>query len=156
MRNILEQIIVLYPNDTLVVSMDSGDNVSGRPGTLKAAPGSGFSTGVFTLLNNQGVVQDAVSVCRIAAVKLTSSAYNNSIKFLPAPTDLPNDCCTSCEEAIRGYLAVGKTGVGIKAGGQTVATGTVRKDEFGMVVVVGPNDSNPAFISTCEIEVMTI
>ncbi len=35
MRNVIAQIIALYPNDNLVVAMESGNNVSGRPGAFK-------------------------------------------------------------------------------------------------------------------------
>lgn len=34
MRNVIAQIIALYPNDNIVVAMESGNNVSGRPGAL--------------------------------------------------------------------------------------------------------------------------
>ena len=34
MINILLQIIQLYPNDTVVVAMESGNNASGRAGSL--------------------------------------------------------------------------------------------------------------------------
>ena len=34
MRNVIEQIISLYPNDNLIIAMESENNVSGRPGSL--------------------------------------------------------------------------------------------------------------------------
>ena len=39
--------------------------------------------------------------------------------------------------------------------GQTVATGDVIRSEYGMVVVVGPNNSSPAFVSLCKSEIIT-
>ena len=74
---------------------------------------------------------------------------------LPAPDPLPTGCDANCENASRTYLPVGTEGVGINAGGQTVATGDVIASEYGMVVVVGPNNSSPSFVSLCKAEIIT-
>ena len=43
MRNVLQQLIQLYPNDNAVVAMDSGNNSSGRLGSLlPAGPNAGL------------------------------------------------------------------------------------------------------------------
>ena len=154
MRNIIQQIITLYPNDNLIIAMESGNNVSGRPGSLLPGPNNNPNSGLFQLVNNQGVPEEAVSLCRIASITITSSTYNNNITYLPPPVPLPTDCGANCEEAIRSYLPVGTTGVDINAGGQTVAQGTIIRSEYGMVVVVGNNDSNPAFVSLCKAEII--
>lgn len=71
-------------------------------------------------------------LCRIASITITSSVYNDMITYLP----------------------VGTTGVDINAGGQTVAQGTILRSEYGMVVVVGNNNSNPTFVSLCKAEII--
>ena len=43
----------------------------------------------------------------------------------------------------------------INAGGQTVGQGTVLRNEFGMLVLVGENNSDPTFISSCKAEIIT-
>lgn len=154
MRNVLAQIIALYPNDNVVVSMESGDNVSGRPGSLLPPPNNNPNAGLFQLVNNQGVPQEAVSLCRIAAVRITSATYNNTISYLPTPTPPLEGCGADCQNAIRSYLPVGTTNVTIKAGGQNVATGDVLINQFGILVVVGSNNSDPTFVSTCKAEVL--
>ena len=151
MRNVLQQLIQLYPNDNAVVAMDSGNNSSGRLGSLLPA---GPNAGLLQLVNSQGVPQEAVSICRIASVRITSASYNNAITYLPVPVPPPTGCDADCEAAIRSYLPVGTTGVAINAGGQTVANGSIIRNEFGMVVVVGPNSSDPAFVSTCKAEII--
>ena len=151
MRNVLQQLIQLYPNDNAVVAMDSGNNSSGRLGSLLPA---GPNAGLLQLVNSQGVPQEAVSICRIASVRITSASYNNAITYLPVPVPPPTGCDADCEAAIRSYLPVGTTGVAINAGGQTVAHGSIIRNEFGMVVVVGPNSSDPAFVSTCKAEII--
>ncbi|MCI9274390.1 MAG: hypothetical protein HFE39_10635 [Clostridiales bacterium] len=155
MRNLIRQIITLYPNDTIIVAMESGNNVSGRPGSLLPPPNTNPNAGLFQLVNNQGVPQEAVSICRIASIRVTSATYNNAITYLPAPVPAPEGCGADCENAIRQYLPVGTKGVAIKAGGQTVAQGTVLRSEFGMVVLVGSNNSDPTFVSTCKAEIIT-
>lgn len=155
MRNIIQQLITLYPEDNLIVAMKSGDNVSGRPGLLLPPPNNNPTSGVFQLLNAQGVPQEAVSICRIASIRITSSVYNDAITYLPAPVPAPTTCDADCESAVRSYLPAGTTSASIKAGGQTVAQGTVLINEFGVVVIVDAETSNPTFVSTYKIEIMT-
>lgn len=154
MRNIIKQIISLYPNDVLNVAMESGNNVSGRPGSLLPGPNSNPNAGLFQLTNNQGVVEKTVSLCRIVSITITSSTYNNNITYLPAPSPIPSGCDSNCESAIRTYLPVGTTGVSIKSDGQTVAQGTILKSEYGIAVIVGHNNSNPSFVSLCKAEII--
>lgn len=154
MRNVIQQIITLYPNDNLIVAMESGNNASGRPGSLLPGPDGNPNSGLFQLVNNQGTPEEALSICRIASITITSSTYNDNITYLPAPVPTPTGCDANCEAALRSYLPVGTTGVDINAGGQTVAQGTIIKSEYGMVVVVGPNNSNPAFVSLCKAEIV--
>ena len=155
MRNVLAQIIALYPNDNVIVSMESGNNASGRPGSLLPAPIANPNAGLFQLVNNQGVPQEAVSLCRIASVRITSATYNNAITYLPAPSPAPEGCGADCQNAVRVYLPAGTTGVNVKAGGQTVAQGTVLQNQYGMLVLAGPNNSDPTFVSTCKAEILT-
>ena len=57
MRNIIQQIITLYPNDNIIVAMESGNNASGRPGSLLPGPNNNPNSGVFQLVNAQGEPQ---------------------------------------------------------------------------------------------------
>ncbi len=106
------------------------------------------------MVNNQGTPEEAVSICRIASITITSSTYNNTITYLPAPTPTPTGCDANCEVATRAYLPAGTPSVDINAGGQTVVQSTVLKSEYGMVVIVGNNNSNPTFVSLCKAEIL--
>ena len=86
--------------------MESRNNVSGSPGSLLPGPNSNPNAGLFQLGNNQGTPEEAVSLCRIASITITSSTYNDNITYLPDPTT-NNDCGQNCENAIRTYLPVG-------------------------------------------------
>ncbi|MEF2782908.1 collagen-like protein [Erysipelotrichaceae bacterium HCN-30851] len=151
--NVITQLITLYPTDNAIIALESGDNVSGRLKELFPALNSGL---LFTA-DSKGNIQEAVSLCHIAFIKITSATYNNNIKYLPVPTDQSTSCnCEcDCEKAIRSYLPVGTTGVNIKAGGQSVGQGSVLASQFGMIVVGGPNASTPTFISSCKLEIIT-
>lgn len=113
MRNIIQQIITLYPSDNLIIAMESGNNASGRAGSLLPAPNNNPNSGIFQLVNAQGVPEEAVSICRIASIRITSSTYNENITYLPAPNPLPTGCDANCEVAIRSYLPVGTDNVDI-------------------------------------------
>ena len=154
MRHVLQQLIEFYPSDTVIVAMESGNNVSGHLGSLLPAPNSNPNAGLLQLVNTQGTPEEAVSLCRIASVRITSATYNSDITYLPAPTPAPSGCGADCEAAVRAYLPVGTASVDIKAGGQTVAQGKVLRSEFGMTVVVGNNNSNPTFVSNCKAEIL--
>lgn len=153
MRNIIQQIILLYPDENLIVAMESGNNASGRPGSLLPAPDNNPNSGIFQLVNTQGTPEEALSICKIAAIRVTSSEYNDTITYLPAPVPTPTGCDADCEAAIRSYLPVGTTNVDINAGGQTVAQGTVLRSEYGMVVITD-NSNNPTFVSLCKAEIV--
>lgn len=79
MKNIIQQIMIEYPNDTIVVAMESGNNLSERPSSLLPVSDTNPNAGLFHLENNQGVSQEAVSVCRIASIRITSATCNNAI-----------------------------------------------------------------------------
>lgn len=83
MRNILQQIIQLYPMNNIIVAMESGNNASGRAGSLLPGPDSNPNSGLLQLVNNQGTPQEAVPICRIAAVRISSAVYNDAITYLP-------------------------------------------------------------------------
>lgn len=152
MTNIIRQLITLYPTDTLVVSLISGTNISGRPAGLIIGPNTNPDAGVFQLKNSSGAITNSISICHIASIAITSATYNNTITYLPTPTPEPTGCSSNCEKALRSLLSVGKTGVRLKAGGQTVAQGKVLKSEYGMVVITSLDNKSPAFVSLCELE----
>ena len=107
------------------------------------------------MINAQGLPQETLSICRIASIRVTSDTYNESITFLPEPTPAPTGCDADCQAAIRDYLPEGTANVSINAGGQTVGRGSIAKNEYGMLVLVGANNSDPTFVSTCKAEVIT-
>ncbi|MFR7591079.1 MAG: collagen-like protein [Longibaculum sp.] len=155
MRNVIRQIIAYYPNNNIIVTLESGDNVSGRPGALLPGPNTNPDAGLFELINGQGGTHTTVSLMHIASIRITGACYNNNITFLPTPIPTGEGCYEDCVNAIRSYLPFGTTGVHIKAGGQTVGQGTVIRNEYGMIVLIGNSGCEPTFVSLCKTEIIT-
>ena len=151
MRHLLEQIIELYPDNNVQVTTQSGDIVTGQPSALIPATDD---AGLFELDAGGGRPKEAVSICKIAGIELPGATYNNDITYLPAPTPAPTGCSANCHNAIRSYLPVDTENATVEAGGQEIANGTVLKNEYGMLVLVGTNNLNPSFASICKIEVV--
>ena len=150
MRSILAQIIQLYPNKTVTVSMESGDTACGRPGELIPET----NPGLFVLTDETGTPQEAVSICHIAAVRVADATYSNAITYLPTPTPAPEGCGADCEAAVRAYLPTCTKCVEIRSGNQTVGQGKVKKNKFGILVLVHPKNCNPTFVATNKAEIL--
>ena len=77
-----------------------------------------------------------------------------SITYLAAPYPLSIGCCPNFESVISFYLPVGNQSASIKVGGQAVVFGDILKIEYGMVVLIGNNNSSLSFF-LCNIEIIT-
>lgn len=153
MRNIIQQIITLYPNNDLFVTLDSGDAVVGRPGALILGPNG--RTGVFQVATPQNFTQ-FLSICSIDTIQINNATYNDTTVYLPEPVPAPTDCCADCEAVIRSLLPVGTPDVSIITNTQTPSAGTVIKNEYGMIVLANEASNNITFISSCSIDVFYI
>lgn len=147
--NIIQQIITLYPNNDIYVTLESGDAVVGRPGSLITGPNG--RTGVFVVTNPQGFEQ-YLSICSIDTIQINNAVYNNAIAYLPEPVPAPTDCCADCEATIRSLLPVGTADANIITSTQTPSIGTVIENEYGMIVLANEASNNITFISSCRID----
>ena len=154
MRNVLAQIIAKYPEKTVVVNLEDGGSASGRAYSLIPAASTAASGGLLLLANSQGVVQEAVSICKIAFVSISGAAYDNTITYNSLPNPIPGGCESECQAAIASYIPTGTENVMINAGGKSTGQGNVIKSVYGMIVLAGANNMNPTFVSTCKIEVI--
>lgn len=80
MRNIIDQIIALYPTYDLYITLENGDAIVGTPGSLTLGPNG--KSGVFEVINPSGLRQYA-SICSIDSVRINNAAYNVAISYLP-------------------------------------------------------------------------
>ena len=153
MRNIIQQIIALYPNNNLLVTLSSGDASFGRPGSLILGPDG--RTGVFEVINPQNQMQ-YLSICSIDTIQIDNATYNDTIVYLPEPFPAPTDCCADCQAAIRSLLPVGTAGVNIITSSQTPSVGNVIRNEYGMLVLSNEARTNITFVSSCSIDLFLI
>ena len=153
MRNIIEQIIAFYPNSYILVTLESGETVVGRPSSLILGPNG--RAGVFEVINPQNNSQ-LLSICSIETIQINNADYNEAIVYLPEPTPIPTDCCADCEAAIRSGLPVGTPDVIIITSARTPLVGTVIRNEYGMIVLDNEVGNSLTFISSCDIEEVLI
>ena len=152
LRNIIQQIITLYPNNDLLVTLESGDAVVGRPGSLILGPNG--RTGVFEVTNPQNFPQ-YLPICSIDTIQINKAVYNNAIVYLPEPVPAPTDCYADCDTIIRSLLPVG-TDANITTSTQTPTVGTVIENEYGMIVLANEAANNVTFISSCNIDLFYV
>ena len=152
LRNIIQQIITLYPNNDLLVTLESGDAVVGRPGSLILGPNG--RTGVFEVTNPQNFPQ-YLPICSIYTIQINNAVYNNAIVYLPEPVPAPTDCYADCDTIIRSLLPVG-TDANITTSTQTPTVGTVIENEYGMIVLANEAANNVTFISSCNIDLFYV
>lgn len=153
MRNIIQQIITLYPNNDIFVTLESGDAVVGRPGSVILGPNG--RTGVWEVINPQNFTQ-LLSICSIDSIQINNATYNDAIVYLPEPVPATTDCCADCEATIRSLLPVGTSDVTIITSTQPPSTGTVIQNEYGMIVLANETTNNITFISSCSIDLFYV
>lgn len=153
MRNLIQQIITLYPNNDIFVTLESGDAVVGRPVSLILGPNG--RAGVFEVTNPQNLAQ-YLSICSIDTIQINDATYNDAIVYLPEPVPAPTDCCADCEAVVRSLLPVGTPDVSIVTSTQTSSMGTVIRNEYGMIVLANEEQTNITFVSSCSIDLFFV
>ena len=152
-RNILQQIITLYPNQDLFITLESGVAAVGRAGALLLGPNG--RTGVFEVINSQNTSQ-YLSICSIDTIQINDAVYNDAIVYLPEPVPALTDCCADCDAVIRSLLPVGRENVYITTNTQTPSIGTVIRNEYGMIVLANQTNRNITFVSSCSIDLFIL
>lgn len=145
--------LTICRNNDLFVTLNSGDAVVGRPGSLITGPNG--RTGVFVVINPQNFDQ-YLSTCSIDSIQINNATYNNAIVYLPEPVPAPADCCADCESTIRSLLPVGTPNATITTSTQPPSVGTVIRNEYGMIVLANEAENNISFISSCSIDLFFI
>lgn len=154
MRNIIEQIITLYPNNELFISLDSGDALIGTPGQISLGPNG--KSGVFEVKISQGTFREFLSICSIDTITINNATYNESITYLPLPDSISTECCADCDYAVRETLPIGTSDVSIITNTQLTSQGDVIENKPGIVVLSNSNRNNITFISSCRIDLITL
>ena len=147
-KNVLMQIMKLFPGSTIIVNYDDKGTAIGIPTKI--------SRGILVLSNCEGCKTNAISICKIVAITLpcNDSLFKcdgtSKISFLPPPSPLPKGCDAKCEAGIRRILKskIGrKEMVNIIAGGNLLGPNPVRETAYGIVVL-----GTSTIVCTCSIQ----
>lgn len=152
MRNIIEQIINLYPDNQLVITLEGGDAIIGRLGAITLGPSG--KAGVVEINGAQPNLTQLLSICSIDTITINNATYNDTITYLTTPEPTPTGCCADCDAAIRSRLPVGTNDILIIANTQVPSRGDVIKNEYGMIVLEDSQNNSISFISTCRINLV--
>lgn len=144
LAHIIEQLITLYPGNVMTV-FTKGTVASAVTGTPYQLFKSSVGTyGALFILMNDGV-ETAIPLNSIAAIYTgDGSVYNNSITYLPAPV-FPAGCDTNLITAYYEYLPL-TTEVNINSGTIIQASGSVYKNEYGIIVLSDAGGNTPVFM----------
>lgn len=149
LANTISQIIAYYPTDTIKVYTKGNvaSSVTGTPYQLYTSS-AGTYGGIFILLENGS--QQAIPLNSIAAIYTgDGTKYNSSISYLTAPT-FPDGCDTNIITAIHDYLPL-STGVQMYMGSNISASGTIYKNEYGILVLSDADGNTPVFVPVMNI-----
>ncbi len=144
LAHLIEQLIVLYPTNTVTVFTKgfSPSSVTGTPYQLYSSS-EGTYGAIFVLTDNGQ--QEAIPINAIAAIYTgDATVYNPSITYLPTPT-FPAGCDTNLITAVHDYLPI-STEVQIYIGSIVQASGTIYKNEYGILVLSDAAGNTPVFV----------
>jgi|GEM_PF-1447012 len=152
LAHVIEQIIVLYPATVITVYLPgfSPAAVTGVPFQLFASPESTYG-GVF-VLEDSGQYE-AIPLSAIVAIDLgVGSVYNPAITYLSAP-EFPAGCDTNIVTSLYDYLPE-STDVTVYLGSLISGTGTIYRDEYGMIVLSDALGNEPTFIPVLQLNLI--
>ncbi|MDP4090874.1 MAG: hypothetical protein Q8930_16620 [Bacillota bacterium] len=154
LKNILKQIMELFPRTEVIIYLENGRSAVGIPAGLYPMHSD---SGIIKLANKHGVLTCKINICKIAAITLLCSDEsffdrkgNIRLDFISPPHQSLNGEAFHCERAVRNSLiaaAYEKDVVNIVAGGNSLEPNIVTAADLG-VVALGDN----TIVSTCKIE----
>lgn len=149
LANVIRQIIDFYPTNFITVFLKgfSPSTVTGTPYQLYSSA-EGTYGGLFVLLDNGQ--EEAIPLDAITAIYLgDGSVYNPSITYLPVP-QFPAGCDTNLITAIHDYLPL-STDVQMYMGALVQASGSIYKNEYGLLVLSDADGNTPIFVPVLNI-----
>lgn len=144
MAHIIDQLITLYPASVMSVFTTNINVVTGTPDQLYISP-EAAGGGLFILVNSSNQYE-AIPLTAITAIYAgDNTVYSPSITYLPAPQPLPHGCDTDLLAAIQSYLPL-NTEVLFQLGVTIQASGSVYRNEYGILVLSDADGNTPIFI----------
>lgn len=152
LAHIIEQIITMYPQTITVYTRGfNAATVTGIPTSLyKSSTGT---YGSIFILDDAGQQED-IPISAIAAIYTgDGTVYNPSITYLSPPEEFAKGYDANLITALYEYLPV-STNVNMYMGTLVEATGTVYKNEYGIIVLAEGEGNTPLFVPVNNINVV--
>jgi hypothetical protein len=143
---------MFYPTSSVTVFTKglSASSITGTPYQLFAAQGA--TNGALFIVMDNGQ-QQAIPVNSIAAIYTgEGTVYNPSFTYLTSPT-FPAGCDTDLVTAYYEYLQE-LTDLNLYTGSVVQATGTIYRNEYGIIVLSDASGNTPVFIPVLPITVI--
>ncbi|MDF2988834.1 MAG: hypothetical protein K0R50_4344 [Eubacterium sp.] len=153
LSHIIEQLIALYPANTITVFTRglTASSVTGTPYQLYKSS-TGTYGAIFILMD--GGQQEAIPLNAITAIYTgNDTVYNPSITYLTPPQKFAPGFDSNLITAYYEYLDV-STDVVMYMGSNINASGTVYKNEYGIIVLSDADGNTPIFIPVNNINVV--
>lgn len=146
MANILSQMVLEYSTDTWSVFSTTLASYSGVPLDLYTAPDAG-GPGLLRLvdINNDYEILPIANI--LAIYPGGGTVYNPGFTYLMPPDPLPNDCSADFLAAVQSAIPIG-TDVAIFMGANISASGSVYRNEYGLMILSDDDGNTPIFIAT--------
>ena len=152
LANIIEQIITMYPNTITVYTRGfNAATVTGIPVSLfKSSSGT---YGSLFILDEAGE-KESIPISSIAAIYTgEGTVYNPSITYLTPPEFFTKGYDANLLTAFYEYLPV-STNVTMYMGTLVEASGTVYRNEYGIIVLAEGDGNTPLFVPVYSINVI--
>lgn len=149
-RNILKQIISLFPTETIAVNFNNLGSATGIPVALTP---QGHNSGILVLKNQNGAISHRINIAGISCITLGYDSFINPdgtiiIEFLPAPLTIPKSIDADCEAAVRStFNSLIGTKVTVRAGGKDTSRLPVTVTAYG-ATLLGYN----TIVANCYVE----
>lgn len=145
LAHIIEQIVQLYPSSTVTVFTKglTASSITGTPYELYKSS-TGTSGALFVLMD--AGQQEIIPLSAIAAIYTgQGTVYNPSIAYLAPPQEFTPGFDANLITAYYEYLST-VTGVTVYAGSNITASGSIYKNEYGIIVLSDSAGNTPVFV----------
>lgn len=149
LSHVFAQMIIAYSAFTWTIYTTSLYSFSGMPWELYTAPDA-VQPSILRLIDSNNDYE-AVPLEHITAVYPgDGTVYDPAFTYLTPPDPLPPSCDSALLAAIQSYLPVG-TDVALNMGPSVSASGTVYRNECGLLVLSDADGNTPIFIPALNI-----
>ncbi len=150
---VIQQLMEKYSGKTFTVFTNTWFDIVGIPTALYQSP-DGNGPGLLVMTDSTGEIA-TVTLNTIAVISIgDESLYDQSITYLIPTLPFQPGCDTDIVTAIHDYWPVSSKITNVYSEILIDSTGTIIKNEYGMLVLESSTDNHPIFIAPLHIAVI--